>query len=341
MDFNKSILYFLFLSILTFSACNSDDEGLGGVGGDEEMTRLPYDATKHIYGTSYFINDNEWEMIFDPITGQIDSIPGTMNPAGVISIPSGPTKITSFSRNQRIYIDPSSNQKLTVQDLGTLEYNMIDLKDDDVGAAMIFPQAICFGFNENELFVLDTDKSIWKVNLLTTKVNKVFTSTSGLDFGNVVNFVLSKPGDDFVIIANESIEKESVSKIYLVDANSFELHDEKTIERSFGFVKHPSQQKIFFMNVPTEETGFRLMELDLNNETLIIKAKSNEDLAIDNLSPNLQTIHTQSNTYIVRAGSASIDEEENKLISISLDTGVLINEVEIDNAGIILKIAGE
>jgi hypothetical protein len=115
-----------------------------------------------------------------------------------------------------------------------------------------------------------------------------------------------------------------------------------TVARGFGFIQHPDEKNnVYFIQNTQENIGFRLMKIQMNGNEVNVSEISSADLAINNLSPLLQTIHTTRNTYILRGGSSSIETPSNTLYSIDLNNGDLLHEVEIEETGFLLKLAGE
>ncbi len=83
------------------------------------------------------------------------------------------------------------------------------------------------------------------------------------------------------------------------------------------------------------------MKIEMATSGIEVTEVSQTDLPIDNLAVYLQTIHTASNTYIIRSGPATLDNPSNTLYSIDLNTGELLRGVALPDAGFLLKLAGE
>ena len=114
------------------------------------------------------------------------------------------------------------------------------------------------------------------------------------------------------------------------------------ISRGFGFVQHPVEKdNIYFIQATQDNKGFRLMKIEMNGDGINVSEISTTDLLINNMSLYLQTIHTASNTYILRGGSNSIETPSNTLYTIDLNNGNLMCEVEIEETGFLLKLAIE
>lgn len=115
----------------------------------------------------------------------------------------------------------------------------------------------------------------------------------------------------------------------------------KVIDSSFGFVQYPKEDQIYFLTVPSSTSGFRLNELKLLGGQIQVTSMSTNDLEISNMSPYLQTIHSETNSYICRGGSNSIEAPSNFLYQIDLTTGELVNSAELEDSGIILSLSAE
>jgi hypothetical protein len=85
----------------------------------------------------------------------------------------------------------------------------------------------------------------------------------------------------------------------------------------------------------------RLMELNLSGGQFQVMSKSTSDLAIDNLSGYLQTIHSATDSYICRGGSSSGEMPIKIFYKIDLTTGELVNEVTLTDAGLLISLSAE
>ena len=329
----------LLILMLSIISCNNDEDPIPC--DEESFVSLEYDPLKHIYGTSVAIGGEQWEIIIDPILGQFDTIPGTKRLTGGLSYPIGTTRLFSFENNQRIFIGDQNNE-LIIQDLTTSDYTTIDLKDATTSQSIIFPQFIIFGNTENQLFILDTDKSLWEVDIQNNLVEKIIEKMVAANNVYISDILYVKGSDDFILTTTMSAINDPISReLMLYDNDIDSIINVKPIEGSFGFTQFPNEDTFYFLQTPTTQEGFRLMELKIVGEQFQITPKSTSDLAIDNLSGYLQTIHSATNSYICRGGSNSLETPTNFLYNIDLTTGELVNESTLTDANILLNLSSE
>lgn len=329
----------LFL-IISFISCNQNDDMVE----EEPLSPLVYDPLEHIYGKYQIFGVGEWEAIIDPISGQHDSIPGTKRIAGGFSYPIGTKQLVSFENNQRIFLG-SNNQKLLIQNFSTLDYLSIDVKDLNTNRTLINPSHIFFGKTEDQIFILDNDKSLWKVDIQTNLVEIEFENIVPDNDVNVTNIFYLKDSDDFLFTTNNSdfgvSSDPSATELMLYDNDVDSIIHTKTIQRGFGFVRFPKEDQFFYLTYPSGQVGFKLMNVKVSGSELEITTKSTSKLAIDSLSGYLQTIHSATNKYICRGGSNLIEAPTNILYSIDLTTGELTNEATLTDSGIMSNLASE
>ncbi|MEL6835470.1 MAG: hypothetical protein AAFP77_20885 [Bacteroidota bacterium] len=331
--FQFTLFAFALLSITIFSACDDDD------------LLLPetYDGTKHIYGTiADFSNDNQGvsEVIIDPQTGAFSTLEGTESGL-IIAFPSGTKNLFDFARNRRVYWDVLEF-RLVIQDLETLEKTAINVSDPANSVALLNPQFVTFGANNDVVYIYDTTGDLWAIDLITETPELLY---SRLDFGElyVDNQLYLASTNQLVYGAHPDIVNRYVSSaIYTLDLATGELQNLGDIEETFGWAKDPQDERIYGLRLATDETGFRLVELELTGSEASTRLLSQEDLAISSLSAHTQTIHTATNTYICRGGSTREGMNENNIYSIDLSSGELIRTVSIGNKDqLILNIDGE
>jgi hypothetical protein len=320
-------------------SCNNDDEVISS---SPPLLPLNYDPLKHIYGTSVIWNEPESGIIIDPISGLHDTIPETKRLAVGFLLPVGRTQLFSFENNQRISIGDHFDE-LIIQDLTTYDYTTIDLISQTTNQSIMLPQFLIFGNSDNQIFIIDSDNSLWEIDLQNNTVERIIeemiVSSNNIYISDIFYI---KDSDDFILATTISGVNEPLSReLMLYDYDVDSIVVTKTIEGSFGFVQSPEEDKIFFLQAPTAQEGFRLMELKMVGGQMIVTSKSSSNLALDNLSGYLQTIHSGTNSYICRGGSNSFDMPTNFLYSIDLTTGELVNEVELIDAGLILSLSAE
>ena len=327
----------VFFAIVLLVGCNTDDDQL------DFSSLLPYNPDKHLYGTIQFPVGNTWEaweVVIDPSSGRLDTLAGTKVSGGSFSYPVGTKNLTAFGRNQRIYLD--IEERLVVQDLETGEKTMIELRDAGTSESVIFPQYLRFGTNEDELFLIDTDKTVWSIDLLSETVEKTSTRLPVPEGGNLSNVFYLPVLDHFLFSSNSTaFNAGTVTDLLLYDLSTGTITNSMTIPESFGLAQDAGGDGFYFLQIPGEDTGFRLMEFRINAGQMELIQLSDADLPIDELSLYAQTIHTATNSYICRGGSNSIEMPSNTLYSIDLDSGNLTDEVVLEEDGILLKLVGE
>ncbi len=331
--FAKALSVLILFIIMVVSSCKKDNL---------DPTVLPYNPDKHIYGKVQFYGAGEYEVVIDPISGLFDTIPETRRGSGGISLPIGTTNLIGFSGKERLFIDDISFlPRLFFQDLDAFGYFDIPLLDENIpDEKVISAQYMSFGISEDEIHLIDTDKSIWRIDLTNSKVNQIFNDSIFPNDYTPRAVLYVNQGDDLLFI-QDAASSAGMTKLILFDQETASILDQQEIEGAFGFVKYPNEDRFYFLKIPGGTEGFRLMELKVSSGAMSIQEKSTTGLAIDNLSLYLQTIHTASNTYICRGGSSSIENPTNTLYSISLEDGILLNEVTLEDSGTLLNLAGE
>lgn len=331
----KTIFSILLVLAIALPACNDDDEA-------SEMSVTPptvYDASKHIYAT-VLAQDmlGSEEIIIDVASGVFGRIAASQRELQGLDLPLGTRNLTDFVGNKRIALE---NEVLLIEDLATYEQKTIDLGDPALGIDLVNPQQILFGATNNELFIRDVIHAVWKVNLLTEAVELV---VEDLSFeGQLPTYLFYSAADDNLIFAarGSASNNPTSNSILRYDLAMDTIINQNVITESFGFVMHPDDERIFALTTTDQIQGFRLLEFQYSFGQLAIRPVSQMDLAIDELSFYMQTIHSETNAYICRGGSNNIESPTNKLYSINLDNGELVSTVELAAAGTMLKLAGE
>lgn len=326
----RALTLFAFISCCFLLGCDDDDDGDNG-----NRTPLTYDPATTIYGTLGYAPEDVWEVVIDPISGQVDSISGTKQ-FMPLSLPLGPRFFQAFNPDRRFFVDLS--QDLRVQNLETFAYETFS---DGTPNGLVNPQFITQGRSDNELIILDTDQSLW--------------------LANTVDFTLSKWIDDltpqgrralyaFQVGENEILRIFAGSCANCPEASTMDVIDSDLVsvlaagdlsETGFGFVRHPASNDFYFLSQSNQTRGFRLGVLSWDGSSITERIISTEDLEINNLSGQQQTIHTASNTFIAVSPSGTLEAPENILYRIDLTTGELVGEVSLQTDGQLFKISGE
>jgi hypothetical protein len=331
--------FFLLITLFSFCflACDKDENPITD-------TTFEYDSQKHVYGTLMSANDLGWEnqeVIIDIESGELSIIEGTTKAGGGIDFPNGTKDLTDFEQKRRIFKDLATNN-MVVQDLETGEKEIIELNDSDgisIGSANYF----VFGDDNNTVYVLTSVADIWSVDLSTKSIELIQDQVS-LDLNNyqIEDFRYHRGSQKLLIFGKRS--NSSTSDAYAVftfDVVSKTVELQHSLPALFGYQVHPDGERIFGLTLPSDDEGFRLTEILFSNGSFDTKKISNEDLAIDQLSPYIQTIHTASNSYVCRGGSNSIEMPETILYQIDLTTGELLGEATLAKVGHLLKLEGE
>ncbi len=328
---------FLLLILVLAVSCKKDDADM------EPAPPTSYDASSHVYATMIEIREGTWETIIDLETGKFSRIEETKSPGSSIEGTAGTTELIDFINNRRIYKDPANGTgHIVVQDLETFESTTIDLFDSDTGKYLTLFGHFYFGPGNEVLYGLTSFYDVYKVDLETKEV-KLIVNLRTENIKQIQNFIYLQDFNQFLTIGNSEEEEDSYA-YSLFDIESQSVLAEDTMPKLFGFVKHPSNNRIYALTYPTDDHKFRLMEISVSGASgLQMRQKSSSDLAIDELSTNVQTIHTATNSYICRGGSTAFEGEgpKNTLYSIDLNTGNLKSQVFLEDYKNMLGINGE
>jgi hypothetical protein len=320
---------FIFLIIATFglsiSSCQDDDQ-LASIS--------EYDPTVHVYATNFRSRVGEWETFVDITNGNYDSIPGTREPAGAINFPNGTAFLNDFQQNRRIYIDQINGEEMIIQDLITLEKTVITMELPNGNGIITRPEFLAFGADNNTIYTFDTaDEAIYVVDLVNQTFD-VLVDNITVDRNGLEAFIYLKNSDELLFLGNDFYTLYNLGGEQLIS-------EENITPRLFGFVKHPDTEEIFALSLPTDDTVFRLAKMVKQGDQYNTIMVSTEDLAIDNLSPNLQTIHTATGAYVCRGGTTLENNIETFIYSIDLQTGRLIRTVTLNGFELMTKLQGE
>ena len=338
--YNKiSQAYILFFVLLLSFSCDTESNTE-----DIPSAPLQYDPALHVQGTfmdlwGHTDQGHAWEVIIDLETGHFDKIPGTGEPAGGYNLPVGTDRLTDFENNRRIYVD-RNGAKLVVQNLESLEKQYIEIADPD--QAIYFPLHLAFGNTSNELFAYaQYPNKIYRFDL----ENETFEVVAEITFTaieSVTDLIFSSASQRIILLGqtlNTTAQEATAYAIYDLTENAIVRED--AIPITFGFVKHPTKNSIFCLTVPNSEAGFRLTEFEIGSNGLIEVPRSLTDVEMNSISTHRSTIHTASNSYIVRGGYSTESNPITILYHINLETGELQAETNIDTPYSMLKVAGE
>lgn len=336
--FRSAVLLILFCCFFVLSCGDEIEPG--------EASLLPYNSAEHVYATVSEWSGNKWEVIIDPSTGQFEKILETEEIfGGTLGVP-GSTELTAFERKERIYTDFPSDSELIIQSLDDFEKTTIEVRDETSGTLIEFPRFYRFGVDENEIYGLEYDKSVWKIHLGNQTVAREYNSFENFNGATITNFFFIKSSGRF-LIATYSINSNSPLAdyvgLYEPGVNgTLNLVAGKSIAEGFGFVQDPNDDESFYyIQDVNSETGYRLMNLEVAGVDLNVIARSSADLALDQAFPNQNTIHSARNTYIMRRGSSREGELALGLYSINLTSGVIVSEVDLNAELLLLNIEGE
>lgn len=327
----KSYLF----SILTLFCGLTLTLGISSCKDDDEQPRISeYDPAIHVYATNFRSRVGEWETFVDITTGNYDSIPGTREPAGTINFPNGTAALNDFSQNRRIYLNQVSGQEMTIQDLTTLEKTVITLELPDGSSLITRPEFLTFGADNNTVYAFDTaDDAIYVIDLVNQTID-LLVDDIVVDRNGIEAFIYLKSSHEIVFLGNDFYT------IYDLNSGQLVIEDD-TIPDLFGFVKHPDTDDIYCLSFPTTDFAFRLVRMVKQGGQYGVVMISLEDLEIDNLSPNLQTIHTATNAFVCRGGTTLENNIETYIYSIDLNTGELIRTVTLNGFELMTKLEGE
>jgi outer membrane protein assembly factor BamB len=322
-----SILIFFTGMMLTLSISSCKDD-------DEQPSISEYDPSVHVYATNFRSRVGEWETFIDITTGNYDSIPGTKEPAGAINFPNGTAALTDFPQNRRIYINQADGQEMIIQNLTTLEKTTIPLELPDGSSLITRPEFLAFGADNNTVYAFDiADNAIYVVNL-TTQTLSIHADNLPLNGSSFEAMIYQKSTNDLLFLERE--------KYYIFDLDANELvNDSGVLPGLFGFVQHPDNDFVYALTYPNADRVFRLVRLARTDNEFTTQTLSGSDLAIDDLSPNLQTIHTATNAFVCRGGTTLENNIETYIYSIDLTTGELLRTVTLNGFELMTKLEGE
>lgn len=330
MMFKQNLTFFFLVFIISFSTCKDDDAQI------QETSILPYSSTEHVYGSVHSL-EGKIEVVINPQTGQIEELEGAEDSAVSLSSPIGTKVLTDFEGNKRLFISASSKSSLTIQDLNTLEYTVIEIKDLDIEELITNPRFLRWGATTDEVYIMDSDGSLWSVNIPEQKVNKLFDFTLSNEH-YVDNFYYIPSLNQFAIHSNTTAFGALSTQLTLIDAETAEIEDELPLPAGVGLQQHPvNKNEFFYIKAYTEEEGFRLMQVIIEEVSLAIVTKSIAALPIDNLSFYVSTIHTANQVYVTKGGQAP----NTVLYSINLNTGELVKEVKLATDKSLVSLKGE
>ncbi|MFK8005267.1 MAG: hypothetical protein AB8H03_02810 [Saprospiraceae bacterium] len=330
----KNICLFSFVIILSITSCKDDDPV------PVFCKPSSYNKASHVYATMF--DDNvfqNWETIIDLETGLFDTIAGSGQVWPGLDLPIGTRNLTDFAAKKRIYINLGNI--LVIQDLTTFDSTHINLNNQNVGGSIDYPQHLNFGENKNIIYFID-GLDIFSVNLTSKEIFLIKENLS-IDQSQFSDFIYLEESNDFVFLGQKNFSSgDSEYRISRYNMDTDEILYTDSIPHLFGFVKYLDNDDIFALTVPSPTQGFRLTRLQAMEGGVNISQLSLSDLALDELSPYLQTIHTATNSYVCRGGTTNLNQTNpNRLYSINLVNGTVTNEVEIEGYKTMIGLQGE
>jgi len=325
------LLLFALMATLTYIACD-----------DEADTRTPveYNPNCCVYGTLQ--RDDllqRWEVVVDLESGAWDSIPETRRPAASFQLPVGVNRLNDFSGNRHLYTD-FNGVNLVVQDLTTFDTAMVPLNDPETGLKITGSLFLQEGRSSNEYFLYsELEERVYGIDLGTQTLS-VALDTFSLGFDLLNDFVYS-PSEDYFVFMGQ-INQGFTERLYsatIYDHTTKNLVARDTFpQRLFGFVPDPDLGRMFALTFPENQLGYRLYEVRFQGEEgLEYTELSDENLAIGQLSEQLQTLHTASNSYLCYGESAPFKV----IYQVDLSSGELRAQIVLEEFGTMIKLDGE
>lgn len=324
-----SILLMTLVS-LTYMACDDDDM----------KTPITYASDCCVYGTMQRDDIGQrWEVVVDLETGAWDSIPETRRAATSFQLPIGVNRLNDFSGNRHLYTN-LNGEDLIVQDLTTFEKTMIPLNDPETGEKIDGSLFLEQGRGNNEYFLYSgIEERVYAIDL-DSRTLSIALDTFSLEFDLLNDFVYSPSEDYFVFLGQ--INQGFTERLYtatIYDQTTKTLVARDTFpQRLFGFVADPDEAKMFALTFPENQFGYRLFEVRfLGEDGLSYTDLSTQNLAIGQLSEQLQTLHTATNSYLCYGESPPFKV----IYQLNLDNGGLEAQIVLDDFGTMIKLDGE
>ena len=329
----SDLFLFLFALMTTFIYTACDDDA-------DTRTPVAYNPNCCVYGTLQRDDlSQRWEVVVELESGDWDSIPETRRPSASFQLPVGVNRLNDFSGNRHLYTD-FNGVNLVVQDLTTFDTAMVPLNDPETGLKINGSLFLQEGRSSDEYFLYSgLEERVYGIDLATQTL-RVALDTFPLGFDLLNDFVYS-PSEDYFVFMGQ-INQSFTERLYTATIYD---HATKTLvardtfpQRLFGFVPDPDLGRMFALTFPENQFGYRLYEVGFRGEEgLEYTELSNENLAIGQLSEQLQTLHTASNSYLCYGETSPF----NVVYQVDLNSGELRAQIVLEDFGTMIKLDGE
>lgn len=323
--------FFLFLALMSYTGCDDDAD---------MRTPVDYNPNCCVYGTMQRDDvDQRWEVAVALESGAWDTIPGTRRPSTSFQLPLGVNRLNDFQGNRHLYTD-LNGENLVVQDLTTYNTRQIPLLDPDSGSGIRGSLFLQQGRNNEEYFLYSgIEGRVYGIDLAAEAIT-VALDTFDLGMDQVNDFLYSPAKGYFVFIGQENVgftDRFYLAATYDNSTKDFVSRDTFP-QQLFGFVANPDLAKLYCLTFPADNFGYRLTEVDfLEGGGLSYTELSNSNLAIGQISEQLQTLHTATNSYLCYGETPPF-----KLIyQVDLSSGELRQQIVLEDFGTMIKLAGE
>ncbi|MEQ8703250.1 MAG: hypothetical protein RIC19_04990 [Phaeodactylibacter sp.] len=335
---NRSYLLMLMLAIcaLSYTACNDDDA--------DGRTAVEYNPNCCVYGTMQRDGDSQrWEVAIDLESGAWDSIPGTRRAGAGFQVPVGVNRLNDFAGNRHLYTD-FNGFNLVVQDLVTFDTVAVPLNDPETGLKINGSLFLQKARSSDEYFLFsDLEDRVYRIDLGAQALS-IALDTFQLGFDLLNDFIYSPSEDYFVFLGqvNQGFTERLYTATIFDNATKMLVARDTFPQRLFGFVPDPDLGRMFALTFPENGFGYRLYEVRFEGEEgLSYTELSASNLAIGQLSEQLQTLHTSSNSYLCYGDNSSAGNPLKVIFQVDLSTGELISQIVLDDFGTMIKLDGE
>lgn len=331
MNRSRLLLSILALATLTYTACDDDSD---------MRTPVEYNPNCCVYSTMQRDDlSQRWEVAVELESGNWDSIPETRRPSAPFQLPVGVNRLNDFSGNRHLYTD-ADGANLIVQDLTTFDIFTLPLNDPETGQEIEGSLFLQEGRSSDEYFLYSgQEERVYGIDLAAQSLS-IALDTFPLDFDLLNDFVYSPSENYFVFMGqiNQSFtERLYTATIYDNETQALVARDTFP-QRLFGFVPDPDAGRMFALTFPENQFGYRLYEVQFRGaDGLAYTELSNQNLAIGQLSEQLQTLHTASNSYLCYGESPPFKV----IYQLDLDSGDLRTQIVLDEFGTMIKLDGE
>jgi len=331
MNQSRLLLFFFALTTLTYMAC--DDDG-------DMRAPVEYNPNCCVYSTMQRDDVNQrWEAVIELATGNWDTIPETVRPAASFQLPIGVNRLNDFSGNRHLYTD-FNGVNLVVQDLTTFDTTKLALNDPETGQKIEGALFLQEGRNSDEYFLYSgLEGRVYGIDLAARSLS-VALDTFPLGFDLLNDFVYSPSENYFVFMGqvNQGFTERLYTATIYDNATKNLVARDTFPQRLFGFVPDPDAGRMFALTFPENQFGYRLYEVQFRGaDGLSYTELSAENLAIGQLSEQLQTLHTASNSYLCYGESPPFKV----IYQLDLDSGDLRAQIVLEEFGTLIKLDGE